>query len=105
MVAGCRSTKSQPQKSTLAIRRRLVLRRSNANRRCFDMAYEFRTLKTAIRFYHLVTALRLPRRKLKEQLVTAAESVCLQLAEGNRRDSQQDRLCFFNRALTSVKEA
>ena len=69
------------------------------------MAYEFRTLKAAIRFYHLVSSLRLPRRKLKEQLVTAAESVCLQLAEGDRRDSQQDRLCFFNRALTSVKEA
>ena len=69
------------------------------------MAYEFRALKTAIRFYHLVSALRLPRRKLKEQLVTAAESVCLQLSEGDRRSSQQDRLCFFNRAYASVKEA
>ena len=69
------------------------------------MAYEFRCLKLAIRFYHLVSALRLPRRKLKEQLVSAAESTCLQLAEGDRRSSQQDRLCFFNRALTSVKEA
>lgn len=69
------------------------------------MAYEFRALKAAIRFYHLVSALRLPRRKLKEQLVTAAESVCLQLSEGDRRSSQQDRLCFFNRAYTSIKEA
>ena len=69
------------------------------------MAYEFRVLKSAIRFYHLVSALRLPRRKLKEQLVSAAESVCLQLSEGDRRSSQQDRLCFFNRALASVKEA
>lgn len=69
------------------------------------MAYEFRALNAAIRFYHLVSGLRLPRRKLKEQLVTAAESVCLQLSEGDRRSSQQDRLCFFNRAYASVKEA
>ena len=69
------------------------------------MAYEFRTLKAAIRFYHLVCDLRLPRRRLKDQLVRAAESVALQLAEGDRRSSQQDRLCFFNRALASVKEA
>ncbi len=69
------------------------------------MAYEFRSLKAAIRFYHLVRALRLPSRRLKDQLVRAAESVALQLAEGDRRESQQDRLCFFNRALASVKEA
>lgn len=69
------------------------------------MAYEFRTLEAAIRFYHLVSDLRLPRRQLKDQLVRAAESVALQLAEGDRRSSQQDRLCFFNRALASVKEA
>ena len=69
------------------------------------MAYEFRALRLAVSFYHLVSALRLPRRKLKEQLVTAAESTCLQLSEGDRRGSQQDRLCFFNRAYASVKEA
>jgi four helix bundle protein len=69
------------------------------------MAYEFRALKAALRFYDLVCELRLPRRKLKDQLVRAAESVALQLAEGDRRASQQDRLCFFNRAFTSVKEA
>ena len=69
------------------------------------MPYEFRVLKAAIRFYHLVRALRLPSRRLKDQLVRAAESIALQLSEGDRRESQQDRLCFFNRALTSVKEA
>lgn len=69
------------------------------------MAYEFRVLKAALRFHDLVCELRLPRRRLKDQLVRAAESVALQLAEGDRRSSQQDRLCFFNRAFTSVKEA
>ena len=69
------------------------------------MAYEFRVLNEAIRFHRLVRALRLPSRKLKDQLVRAAESVALQLSEGDRRSSQQDRLCFFNRAFTSVKEA
>ena len=69
------------------------------------MAYEFRALKLAIRFYHLACDLRLPRRGLKDQLVRAAESVALQLSEGDRRSSQQDRLNFFNRALTSTKEA
>ena len=69
------------------------------------MAYEFRVLNEAIRFHRLVGALRLPSRKLKDQLVRAAESVALQLSEGDRRSSQQDRLCFFNRALTSAKEA
>ena len=59
------------------------------------MAYEFRTLKAAIRFYHLVSDLRLPRRQLKDQLVRAAESVALQLAEGDRRSSQQDIGCAF----------
>ena len=69
------------------------------------MATEFRVLNEAIRFHQLVRALRLPSRKLKDQLVRAAESVALQLSEGNGRSSQQDRLCFFNRAYTSVKEA
>ena len=69
------------------------------------MAYEFRVLNEAIRFHRVVRALRLPSRKLKDQLVRAAESVALQLSEGDRRSSQQDRLCFFNRALTSAKEA
>ncbi len=69
------------------------------------MAYEFRVLKEAIRFYRMVRMLRLPDRKLKDQLVRAAESIALQLSEGDRRNSQQDRLCFFNRAHTSAKEA
>ena len=69
------------------------------------MAYEFRALKEAIRFYHLVKRLRIPSRRLKDQLVRAAESTALQLSEGDGRISQQDRLCFFNRALTSIKEA
>ena len=69
------------------------------------MATEFRVLTEAIRFHGLVRQLRMPSRRLKEQLLRAAESIALQLSEGNGRNSQQDRLCFFNRALTSAKEA
>ena len=41
---------------------------------------------------------------MRDQLLRASSSVALNLAEGNARRTQKDRLRFFNIALSSLRE-
>ncbi|MAZ47352.1 MAG: hypothetical protein CME65_02235 [Halobacteriovoraceae bacterium] len=41
---------------------------------------------------------------MKDQLLRASSSVALNLAEGNARRTNKDRLKFFNIALASLRE-
>ena len=63
----------------------------------------FRTYDYAVELYHESKKVRLPY-YLKDQLLRAASSVVLNLAEGNNRLTTKDRLRFFNMALTSARE-
>lgn len=63
----------------------------------------FRTYQESVRFYRLATGAKLPRH-LKDQLVRAAASVSLNLAEGYGRSSHDDRLRFYRMALGSLRE-
>jgi len=41
---------------------------------------------------------------IKDQLLRASSSICLNLAEGNNRRTSNDRRKFFNIAFTSLRE-
>lgn len=63
----------------------------------------FRTFDLAVKFYRQVRTLELPGH-LKDQLVRAACSVALNLAEGRGKPTLRDQLRFFHIALGSVRE-
>ena len=67
------------------------------------MRNNFRTYKLAVAFYHSVGIIKLPGH-LKDQLVRAAASVVLNLAEGNGRMSPKDKTRFFKIAFGSLRE-
>ena len=63
----------------------------------------FRSYQLAIQFYRQCDTLRCPAH-LKSQLLRAASSVVLNLAEGSGKASDQDRRRFYGIALGSVRE-
>ena len=63
----------------------------------------FRTYDLAVTFYHKASELKLPYH-LKDQLMRAASSVPLNLAEGSAKSSVKDRLRFYRIALASFRE-
>ena len=64
----------------------------------------FRTYDLAVQFYRQAVALPL-KAHLKEQLLRAAASVALNLAEGRGKPSVRDQLRFFHIAMGSVRES
>ncbi len=67
------------------------------------MIKNFRTYDLAVQFYRHLISLEFPRH-LKDQLMRAASSIALNLAEGDARRTTADRLRFFNIAFGSLKE-
>lgn len=67
------------------------------------MLKNFRTYQASVRFYRLATAIKLPRH-LKDQLLRAASSVALNLAEGYGKDSFSDKRKFYFQAFGSLRE-
>ncbi len=67
------------------------------------MIKNFRTYDLAVEFYRLASSLDFPRH-LRDQLLRAASSIALNLAEGDARRTTADRLRFFNMAFGSLKE-
>ena len=63
----------------------------------------FRSYQLAVKFYHLVAALKLPSH-LKNQLDRAASSIALNLAEGSGRFSRKDQKRFYHIAFASLRE-
>ena len=57
----------------------------------------------AVELYQLAKGVRVSRH-LKDQLVRAASSVALNLAEGSGRRGEKDRLHFFTIAFGSLRE-
>jgi four helix bundle protein len=63
----------------------------------------FRTLDIAVDFYHLSAAQQLPGH-LKDQLLRAASSIALNLAEGSGRFGTKDQKRFYHIAFGSLRE-
>ena len=63
----------------------------------------FRTFKSALDFYRAVSAAQLPGH-LRNQLLRAASSIALNLAEGRGRGTKTDQQRFFQIAFGSVRE-
>src|SRR4051812_18762779 len=63
----------------------------------------FRTLTLAASFYRAAKLAPLTG-DLKDQLIRAASSVCLNLAEGRGRKTLKDQLKYFHIAMGSIRE-
>jgi four helix bundle protein len=63
----------------------------------------FRTLELAIQFNDKAEAIKL-KGHLKDQLLRAASSITLNLAEGNAKPSEKEKKRFYQTAYASVKE-
>jgi len=67
------------------------------------MLKQFRTYQLSLEFYRSCDRLRLSRH-LKDQLVRAASSISLNLAEGSAKPTKKDQLKFFFIAFGSLRE-
>lgn len=63
----------------------------------------FRTLDLAIKFHELVERIDYAG-NLRDQLLRAASSIALNLAEGNARSSVKEKKRFYQTAYGSLKE-
>ena len=63
----------------------------------------FRTYQLSVRLYGECRKARMPG-YLRTQLLRAASSICLNLAEGTGRPTQKDRLRFYFIAFGSLRE-
>ena len=64
----------------------------------------FRTLRLAIQFYQGCEKLKL-QKHLRDQLLRAASSVSLNLAEGSAKPTKKDQLKYYNIAFGSLRES
>ena len=64
----------------------------------------FRSYQLSLEFHRQCREIRLPG-YLKSQLLRAASSVSLNLAEGCGKESDRDRLRFYSIAMGSIREA
>jgi four helix bundle protein len=64
----------------------------------------FRTLDLAVEFYRMVENLAVPGH-LKDQLLRAASSISLNLAEGNAKFSYKDKKRIYQIAMGSLRES
>ena len=69
-----------------------------------DVLQNFRSYQLALQLYRECRGLRVPAH-LKDQLMRAASSVSLNLAEGSAKPTVKDRLKFYNIAFGSLREA
>ncbi len=67
------------------------------------MLSQFRTYQLSLQFYRSCVDLKLPRH-LKDQLLRAASSVALNLAEGSAKPTERDQMKFFFIAFGSLRE-
>jgi four helix bundle protein len=63
----------------------------------------FRTYELSIEFYRDCKTIRLPH-AMKDQLMRAASSITLNLAEGSAKPSRKERLRYYGIAFGSVRE-
>jgi four helix bundle protein len=63
----------------------------------------FRTFNQAVEFYHSCLKLKLTA-DARDQLLRAARSIALNLAEGSGRRTLKDQRRFFNIAFASLRE-
>lgn len=67
------------------------------------MLSQFRTYQLAVQFHRMCRELRLPH-YLRDQLLRAAASVALNLAEGQAKPTVKDQLRFYSIAMASLRE-
>jgi four helix bundle protein len=63
----------------------------------------FRSYQLSVQFYKECLKLRLPAH-LKDQMLRASSSICLNLAEGSAKGTYKDRVRFYRIALGSQRE-
>ncbi len=63
----------------------------------------FRTLDLAVEFYRMVQELEM-KGHLRDQLIRAASSISLNLAEGNAKGTVNEKRHFFQTAYASLQE-
>ena len=64
----------------------------------------FRTYELAIEFYSQCERLKLPQH-LRSQLLRASSSISLNLGEGSAKQSEKDRLRFYQISFGSLRES
>lgn len=67
------------------------------------MLSKFRTYQLSLELYREVKTVKLPH-YLKDQLLRASSSVCLNLAEGSAKPTVKDRATFYAIAMGSCRE-
>lgn len=67
------------------------------------MLKHFRTYQLSLQFYQACAQLRIPRH-LKDQLLRAASSISLNLAEGSAKPTKKDQMKFFFISFGSLRE-
>ncbi len=68
-----------------------------------EMLKSFRTYQLSIQFYQSCLSLKLPRH-LRDQLLRAASSITLNLAEGSAKPTKKDQMKFFFISFGSLRE-
>lgn len=63
----------------------------------------FRSYQLSVQFYKECLKLRLPTH-LKDQMLRASSSICLNLSEGSAKGTLRDRVRFYRIALGSQRE-
>lgn len=63
----------------------------------------FRSYQLAVEFYREVSRLKFPSH-LRDQMLRASSSICLNLAEGSAKATVKDRMRFYRIALGSLRE-
>lgn len=64
---------------------------------------KFRTLDLAVEFYQMIQTIE-AKGHLKDQLIRAASSISLNLAEGNAKRTVNEKRHFFQTAYASLRE-
>jgi four helix bundle protein len=67
------------------------------------MLQQFRIYQLSLSFYKSCSKLILPRH-LKDQIIRAASSITLNLAEGSAKPTKRDQMKFYFIALGSLRE-